>query len=74
VLLARIDAVVPLICPVCGIEMRLIAAVTEREPMRRILRHIGEAALPPHLSPARSPPEEQSFDGDQTAGEARRAG
>jgi hypothetical protein len=69
VLLARIYAVLPLICPVCGAERRLIAAVTEREPVQRILRHIGEPALPPPLSPARSPPEEQAFDGDQTAGE-----
>ncbi len=71
VLLARIYAVLPLICPVCGAERRLIAAVTEREPVQRILRHIGEPALPPPLSPARSPPEEQAFDGEQTASEAR---
>lgn len=71
VLLARIYAVLPLICPACGSEMRLIAAVTEREPVQRILRHIGEPALPPPVSPARSPPEEQAFDWDQTASEAR---
>lgn len=74
VLLARNYAVVPLICPACGGEMRLIASVTEREPVQRILRHIGEPALPSPISPARSPPEEQSFDGDQTAGEARGQG
>jgi hypothetical protein len=27
--------------------MRLIAAVTEQEPVQRILLHIGEPALPP---------------------------
>jgi len=70
VLLARIYAVLPLICTVCGAEMRLIAAVTEREPVQRILRHIGEPALPPPVSPARSPPEEQSYDWDQTSSEA----
>ena len=55
VLLARIYSVLPLICPVCGSEMRLIAAVTEREPVQRILRHIGEPAFPPPISPARFP-------------------
>ena len=71
VLLARIYAVLPLICPVCGSEMRLIAAVTVPEPVQRILRHIGKPVLPPPVSPARSPPEEQAFDWDQTASEAR---
>jgi hypothetical protein len=49
--------------------MQLIAAVTEREPVQRILRHIDEPALPPPISPARSPPGAESFDWDQTAGE-----
>lgn len=71
VLLARIYAVLPLICPECGSPMRLIAAVTEREPVQRILRHIGEPALPPPISPARSPPEAETFHWDQTASEAR---
>ena len=70
VLLARIYAVLPLICPECGSPMQLIAAVTEREPVQRILRHLGEPALPPPVSPARSPPEEQGFDWDLPAGEA----
>ena len=50
--------------------MRLIAAVTEREPVQRIPRHIGDPALPPPVSPARSPPKAETFDWDQTAGEA----
>jgi len=70
VLLARIYAVLPLICPQCGSPMPLIAAVTEREPVQRILLHIGEPALPPPVSPARSPPEELAFDWDQTSGDA----
>ncbi|MCI0535660.1 MAG: hypothetical protein L0Z50_10580 [Verrucomicrobiales bacterium] len=70
VLLARIYAVLPLICPKCGSPMQLIAAVTEREPVQRILRHLGEPALPPPVSPARSPPEEQAFDWDQTSGDS----
>jgi hypothetical protein len=43
--------------------------VTEGEPVQRIPRHIGVPVLPPPISPARSPPEEQSFDGNQTAGD-----
>ena len=42
--------------PVCGSEMRLIAAVTQPEPVRRILLHVGEPTTPPPISPARSPP------------------
>ena len=67
-MLARIYAVVPLICPECGCEMRLIAGVTDAEPVQRIFLHIGEAALPPPISPARSPPGGESFDWDQTPG------
>ncbi|MES9857393.1 MAG: hypothetical protein ABW166_12415 [Sedimenticola sp.] len=32
------------------------AAVTEREPIGRILRHIGEPDSAPEISPARGPP------------------
>lgn len=57
VLLARLYEVFPLICPMCGAEMRLIAFITEAVDMRRILTHIGEPATPPPISPARGPPE-----------------
>jgi hypothetical protein len=66
VLIARIYAVLPLICPVCGRAMRLIAAVTGPEPVRRILRHVGEPTAPPPVSPARSPPLWHSVDWNQT--------
>jgi hypothetical protein len=56
VLIARIYAILPLLCPVCRSEMPLIAAVTEPEPVRRILLHVGEPTTPPSNSPARSPP------------------
>jgi hypothetical protein len=55
VLIARIYAILPLLCPVCGSDLRPIAAVTEPEPVRRILLHVGEPPLPPPISPARSP-------------------
>jgi len=57
-------------CPQRGSPMQLIAAVTERAPVQRILLHLGEPPWPPPISPARSPPDEESFDWDQTSGEA----
>ncbi len=41
-LLARIYEVFPLICPHCGAELRIIAFLTESDPIVRILDHIGE--------------------------------
>jgi hypothetical protein len=66
VLLARIYEILPLTCPRCGSEMRLIACVTEAEPVRRILTHLGEPTTPPPISPARSPPVWDAFVWDQT--------
>jgi len=62
VLIARIYAVLPLICPDGGQEMQLIAFVTE--PVKRILKSVGEPAIPPPMSPARSPPVGDPFEGD----------
>ncbi|MES9901458.1 MAG: transposase [Sedimenticola sp.] len=56
-MLARIYEINPLVCPRCGGEMRIIAFITEREPVGRILRHIGEPDSAPEISPARGPPE-----------------
>jgi len=62
-LLARIYEVLPLICPHCGAEMRLIAAITDPPSIVRILIHIGEPGKPPPITPARGPPEwEWDFD------------
>lgn len=55
-LLARIFEINPLVCPGCGGEMRIIAFITEMEPVGRILRHIGEPDSAPEISPARGPP------------------
>ena len=41
VLIARIYEVFPLLCPLCGGQMRLIAFITEGTQIRRILDHIG---------------------------------
>jgi len=56
VLIARIYEVFPLLCPMCGGQMRLIAFVTEGTQIRKILNHIGVDSQPPHISPARGPP------------------
>ncbi len=37
--------------------MKIIAFITEVEPVGRILRHIGEPDSAPEISPARGPPE-----------------
>ncbi|MGH8550098.1 MAG: hypothetical protein ACRERU_16145 [Methylococcales bacterium] len=46
--------------------MRLIAFVTEAEPVKRILAWVGEPAMPPPISPARARPVWDTFEGDQT--------
>ena len=55
VLIARIYEVFPLLCPMSGGQMRLIAFITEGAQIKRILEHIGEACEPPHIAPARGP-------------------
>ena len=56
VLIARIYEVFPLLCPLCGGQMRLIAFITEGTQIRRSLEHIGVDSQPPHITPARGPP------------------
>lgn len=43
----------PLVCPRCGADMRIIVFITETAPVRQILTHIAE---PPRISPARGSP------------------
>ena len=53
-LLARIYEVLPLVCPKCGGEMRIIAFITEGPVIREILGHLGEpTSLPPPGAGAR---------------------
>ena len=62
-LLARIYEALPLVCPHCGAQMRLIAAITDQPSISRILTHIGESEKPPPITPARGPPQwEWGFD------------
>jgi len=56
ILLARLFESLPLVCPNCGADMRIIAFVTEAAPVQRILAHIGEPNEPPPIAPARGPP------------------
>jgi len=56
VLIARIYEVFPLLCPLCGGQMRLIAFITDGMQIRKILDHIGVDSEPPHIAPARGPP------------------
>ena len=55
-LLARNSEVLPLLCPKCGGEMKIIAFITEAMVIREILGHLGEPTSPPGLLPARGPP------------------
>jgi hypothetical protein len=56
VLMARIYEVFPLVCPICGGQMRIIAFITYSADIRHILEHIGVDAEPPRITPARGPP------------------
>jgi hypothetical protein len=55
-LLARIYETLPLICPICQTQMRIIAFIIDASTVRKILDHIGESAQPPRIAPARGPP------------------
>jgi hypothetical protein len=56
VLIARIYEVIPLLCPLCGGQMRIIAFITHSADICRILHHIGVVSEPPYITPARGPP------------------
>ena len=55
-LIARIYEVFPLLCPMCGGQMRIIAFITHSADSRQILEHIWVDSEPPHIAPARGPP------------------
>lgn len=56
VLIARIYEVFPLLCPICGGPMRIIAFITHSADIHQILKNIGAEAEPPRITPARGPP------------------
>ena len=55
-LMARVGEELPLECPGCGGDIRLIEFITDPGPIRKIQTHLGEPLEPPPLSPARGPP------------------
>ena len=65
-LIARIYEICPLDCPQCGGELKIVAFLTESDPIRRLLSHIGEPVTPPRTTPARAPPDWLEADVDQT--------
>ena len=58
----------PLLCPLCGGQMRIIASITHSADIRHILEHIGAETKPPRITQVRGPP--LWDDGDAQAGEA----
>ena len=55
-LIARIYEVFPLVCPICGSQMRLIAFIIDGAQVRKVLDHIGADSQAPRITPARGPP------------------
>jgi hypothetical protein len=58
-LLRRSFSVDVLECPKCHGRLRVVAVITEREPVRRILAHLGMATDAPPLARARDPTDDQ---------------
>ena len=46
----------PLLWPLCGGQMRIIAFITHSADIRHILEHTGVDSEPPRIKPARGPP------------------
>jgi hypothetical protein len=63
-LIARVYEVLPLICPRCKGTMKIIAFIEEKETIQKILTCLNESIDPPHIAPARGPPE-MEFNYDQ---------
>jgi hypothetical protein len=61
-LLARVFGHQVLICPHCQGPRTILAAVTEPEPIRAILTHLGLATDVPTLADARAPPQHELLD------------
>jgi hypothetical protein len=49
----RLFESLPLVCPNCGADRRIIAVITEAALVEQILTHLGEPPRPPPISPAR---------------------
>jgi hypothetical protein len=60
--------VLPLLCPACGADMRILAFLTDPSVVSAILLHLDLPHKPPPVSPARGPPRSDLLTGllDQT--------
>ena len=68
-LIARIYEVLPLICPMCGGQMRIIIAfITFSADIHKILEHIGVETQAPRNAPARGPPLWEGEGAQETGG------
>lgn len=47
------DEALPLSCPICHAQMRIIAFINDASTVRKILDHLGESPQPPRIAPAR---------------------
>jgi hypothetical protein len=54
--LARFYEVLPLLCPTCGGEMRIIWFIALPSTVQDIFLHLDQPHRPPRVSPACSPP------------------
>ena len=68
VLIARIYEVFPLVCAICGAQVRIIAFITHSAGMRQILNHISVESEPPPIAPARGPQLWTDCDAQQSEG------
>ena len=64
-LIARIYEVMPLVCPRCQGEMKIIAFIEDKETIQKILICLNEPIEPPRIASARGPPE-MEFNYDQS--------
>jgi hypothetical protein len=63
-LLRRSFAIDVLECPKCCGRLRVLAVITEREPVQRILAHLGMPTEGPHVARARDPTDDvPEYDG-----------
>jgi hypothetical protein len=72
ILLARIYEALPLQCPICRSQMRIIAFINDASTVKKILDHIGESTQPPRIAPAREPPLWEAAAEDQAENDPQR--
>jgi hypothetical protein len=63
-LLRRSFSVDVMECPKCHGRLRMVAVITEREPVRRILAHLGMPTDAPPVARARDPTDDAEETGD----------